>query len=148
MKKQQFSTKITLGICAVLNVALILLLVTLPWVWQWLVWFFDREREYFSVTLAFIYPVCVLGEIAVAMMTALLVRVLHGQVFTQCSVRLIAGIAWCCLAACPLFAAVGYWYCSMFVPAFAAAFVGLSVRVVVNVIGQATEIKAENDLTV
>ncbi len=148
MGKRQISAKITLGICAVLGVVLILLLITLPWVWQWLIWFFDREKEYFAVTLAFVYPVCVLAEAAVAMMTALLVRVLCGQVFSRISVRLIGGIAGCCFAACPLLCAVGYWYCSMFVVAFAAAFVGFALSVVKNVIGQATEIKAENDLTV
>lgn len=148
MRKKQISTKITLAICVMLNVAAILLLFTLPWVWQWLICFFDREREYFPVTLALMYPICVLGEFAFVMMTVLLVRVLRGQVFTRSSVRLISGIAWCCFAACLLFAAVGYWYCSMFVPAFAAAFVGFALCVVKNVIGQATEIKAENDLTV
>ena len=100
------------------------------------------------MTLGFLYPVCLLGDCVAVMMILLLMRVLNGKVFTPGSVALLRAISWCCILAAPLFAAVGYWYCSMLVPAFAAAFLGLVVRVVKNVIDQATVIKAENDLTV
>ena len=47
-----------------------------------------------------------------------------------------------------LFVVLGYYFKLAVVVAVAAIFLGLCLRVVKNVIEKATEIKAENDLTV
>ncbi|MBR5012032.1 MAG: DUF2975 domain-containing protein [Clostridia bacterium] len=78
----------------------------------------------------------------------LLVRVKSGEVFTKKSVALIRGVSWCCIILGLIFAALGIYFYISFIVAFAAIFLGLCIRVVKNVIEQATEIKQENDLTV
>lgn len=78
----------------------------------------------------------------------LLNRVKKGLVFTAGSVALIRGVSWCCMFLCAIFCGLGVYFQLAFIVGFAAIFLGLCIRVVKNVIEQATEIKQENDLTV
>lgn len=78
----------------------------------------------------------------------LLKNVRESKVFTAKSVGLIRGVSWCCIVLCLAFAALGYFFYLSFVVAFLALFLGFALRVVKNVIEEATEIKSENDLTV
>ena len=82
------------------------------------------------------------------MMFFLLLRVKKGLVFTKESVSLIRGVSWAAVACGVLFASVGYMFYVVFAVAAAMLFLGLCVRVVKNVVEEATEIKSENDLTV
>lgn len=79
---------------------------------------------------------------------AILVRVKGGKVFTQVTVALIRGVSWCCFLLCLFFGVLGIYFQLSFFVAFLAVFLGLCLRVVKNVIEEATEIKNENDLTV
>jgi len=79
---------------------------------------------------------------------ALLLRVRKGEVFTAKSVALIRGVSWCCYLLCAAFCGLGIYFQLAFIVAFAALFLGTCLRVVKNVIEEATEIKSENDLTV
>lgn len=92
-----------------------------------------------------ILAICMLADIMIFM---LLKRVRDGKVFSEKSVCLIRYISWCCFLIGLLFIVPGYYFTLAFVVAFAAMFLGLCVRVVKNVIEEATEIKSENDLTV
>lgn len=78
----------------------------------------------------------------------LLRRVQKSKVFTVISVSLIRGISWCCFGLCCIFLAIGLYFQLSFILAFFAAFLGMCLRVVKNVIEEATIIKSENDLTV
>ena len=78
----------------------------------------------------------------------LLVRVNAGKVFTSRSVDYIRGVSWCCFALSATFCAMGIYFNLAFVVALAGVFLGLCLRVVKNVIEEATIIKSENDLTV
>ena len=79
---------------------------------------------------------------------SILIRVKGGKVFSSATVALIRGVSWCCFLLCLFFGILGYYFqLSLFV-AFLAIFLGLCLRVVKNVIEEATEIKQENDLTV
>ena len=86
--------------------------------------------------------------LADGLMLALLLRVRRGLVFTAKSVALIRGVSWCCLLLCAAFCGLGRWFQLAFLVAFAAVFLGACLRVVKNVIEEATEIKSEHDLTV
>ncbi len=86
--------------------------------------------------------------IADIMLFFLLLRVKKGKVFTDISVSLIRGIAWCCMILCPIFAALGIYFQLALIVAFAGLFLGICMRVIKNVIEEATRIKSENDLTV
>lgn len=78
----------------------------------------------------------------------LLQRVRRGQVFTPTSVSLIRGVSWCCFLLCGVFCGLGFYFQLAFIVAIMAVFLGLCLRVVKNVIEEATHIKSENDLTV
>ena len=79
----------------------------------------------------------------------LLLRVKAGNVFTPESVSLIRGISWGCYLVAGVFCGLSIYFTFVaLLVAFVAAFLGLCIRVVKNVIEEATEIKHENDLTV
>ena len=99
--------------------------------------------------------ILVLGYLAVFFMAAvgtanlfLLLRVRAGQVFTDKTVALIRLISWCCFPLAVIFGVLGVWFTVSIGVAFMAFFVGVCLRVVKNVIEEATAIKKENDLTV
>ena len=86
--------------------------------------------------------------LADVLLVALLYRVRSGRVFTSFSVALIRAISWCAIALGAIFAVLTYYFTLASIVAFAGIFLGLCLRVVKNVIEEATEIKAENDFTV
>ena len=79
---------------------------------------------------------------------SILIRVKGGKVFSSATVALLRGVSWCCFLLCLFFGILGYYFQLSFFVAFLAIFLGLCLRVVKNVIEEATEIKQENDLTV
>ena len=91
-----------------------------------------------------------IGIMAIAdvLLFILLQRVRKSLVFTDKSVALIRGISWCAVALGSLFFALGFYFLIAFSIAFACVFLGICLRVVKNVIEQATQIKAENDFTI
>lgn len=94
------------------------------------------------------YSIFVIVMTADILIFSLLLRVRSGGVFTDKTVALIRGIAWCCFLLSAALFGIGLYFKSAFIGAFAAAFLGLCIRVVKNVIEQANKIKSENDLTV
>ena len=105
----------------------------------------DPER---ILCLVLAYGILGVTILAVIMMFLLLTRVYQGMVFTARSVGYIRGVSWCCFLLCLFFGILGKYFQLSIVVALAAVFLGLSLRVVKNVIEEATEIKMENDLTV
>ena len=100
------------------------------------------------VILGIGYGVLALAALTDGLLFALLLRVRKEAVFTAESVALLRGISWCCVAAGVLFVWLGFYFLISYAVAFVALLVGLCLRVVKNVIAEATEIKSENDLTV
>ncbi len=94
------------------------------------------------------YLLIVVVMAADIMLFILLLRVRKGLVFTPQSTELIRGIAWSCFLLGAVFLCLGVYFTLAFIPAFAAMFLGLCLRVTKNVLEEATEIKSENDLTV
>ena len=86
------------------------------------------------------------------MISYLLLRVLFNIrkniVFDRRNVKYTRYISWCCFVVCAAFFALGFFIRFSFVISFAAAFIGLIVRVVKNLLNEAVDIKEENDLTV
>ncbi len=98
--------------------------------------------------LCLAYGILAILILANSLLFSLLLRVRAGLVFTEKSVALIRGVAWCCLLLSIVFGLLGIYFQLSFIVAFAAIFLGICLRVVKNVIEEATEIKSENDLTV
>lgn len=78
----------------------------------------------------------------------LLFNIRKNVVFDRKNVKYVRYISWCCFAVCAAFFALGFFIPFSFVISFAAAFIGLVVRVAKNLLNEAVDIKEENDLTV
>ena len=94
------------------------------------------------------YCVLALAMLADYLLFRLLLLVRAGEVFTARSVALIRGVSWCAIAVSLLFLLMARYYLIALALAFTAVLLGLCLRVVKNVIEEATAIKVENDLTV
>ncbi len=101
-----------------------------------------------ALVLVAVYAVIAIAMLADGLLFTLLLRVRGGKVFSAVSVALIRGISWCSAAVGVIFIGLGFYFPLCFIIAVAALFLALCVRVVKNVIEEATEIKSENDLTV
>lgn len=95
-----------------------------------------------------IYLGVAIAYLADGAMLVLLHRVRRELVFTDPSVTCLRILSWCCLGEAACFFFVGYYFRFSFAVAFAAFFIGIALRVVKNVIEEATAIKAENDFTI
>jgi len=101
-------------------------------------------------TAILILAYCLIAAAAAAdsLLFLLLIRVLKGLVFTKRSIAYIRGVSWCAILVGIIFALLGIWFQISFIVGFAAFFLALCLRVVKNVIEEATDIKSENDLTI
>lgn len=95
-----------------------------------------------------IYAGIAIAYLADGAMLVLLNRVRHEQVFTDRSVACLRLLSWCCIGEAVCFFFVGYYFRFSYAVSFAAFFIGIALRVVKNVIEEATAIKAENDFTI
>lgn len=95
-----------------------------------------------------IYTGIAIAYLADGAMLVLLHRVRREQVFTDHSVACLRILSWCCLSEAACFFFVGFFFRFSFAVSFAAFFIGVALRVVKNVIEEATAIKAENDFTI
>ena len=93
------------------------------------------------------YCVVLFAMLADYLLFRLLLLVRAGEVFTARAVSLIRGVSWCAIAISLLFLLATPYFLIALALAFTAALLGLCLRVVKNVIEEATAIKAENDLT-
>ncbi|MBQ2687705.1 MAG: DUF2975 domain-containing protein [Clostridia bacterium] len=101
-----------------------------------------------ALVLVMAYLMLAVLMLADIFMVLLLLRVKKGLVFTEKSIIFIRAISWCCFAIALVFCVLGIYFQLSFILAFFAIFLGISLRVVKNVIEEATLIKSENDLTV
>ena len=108
----------------------------------------DITAEGRAFVLFLAYMILAVVTAADVMLFVLLLRVRKGMVFTLASTELVRGISWCCFLLGAVFAALGVYFQLAIILAFAAVFLGICLRVVKNVLEEATEIKEENDLTV
>ena len=102
-----------------------------------------------NIVLGLAYVALVFIVVIDVLLFVLLLRVKAGKVFTNESIALIRGVSWGCYLVAGVFCGLAYYFTFVaLMVAFVAAFLGLCLRVVKNVIEEATEIKNENDLTV
>lgn len=95
-----------------------------------------------------IYVGIAIAYLADGAMLVLLNRVRREQVFTDRSVLCLRILSWCCIGEAVCFFLVGYYFRFSYAVSFAAFFIGAALRVVKNVVEEATAIKAENDFTI
>ncbi len=154
----QKSTKLTLALtfifCALLGV---LMFAAYPF----LIWFLGRQRMAdIKVLLCAFYSCCPAAWIALLSIIKLLKNIMKEEIFTYANVRSMRILSWCCafvatvglvfgLLSLPVFRFVsGLLYLTFFIISLCAAFIMLLLRVLINVMARATEIKNENELTI
>ena len=98
--------------------------------------------------LATIYAGTVPGLAALVSLDRLLANLKKKDVFIEKNVKYLRVISWCSFAVSAILFLSGFYYLLFLVVAIAAAFFGLILRVVKNVIEQAVAIKDENDFTI
>jgi len=93
--------------------------------------------------------------VADVLLIRLLGNIRRAEIFTASAVSKLRGISWCCFAECLILVGGGIHFYRVFIMphaflviAFAAAFLGIVLRVVKNVIEEAVAIKCENDYTI
>ena len=98
--------------------------------------------------LVTIYACTVPGLIALFSLDRLLANIKKKDVFIAKNVKHLRMISWCSFAVSFILFVSGFYYILFLLIAIAAAFFGLILRVVKNVIEQAVVIKNENDFTI
>ncbi len=152
---RKLSVYISIVLTAALFIAVVVLAFFMPGILKYLLSLPDHSGRMlnlapFQQTIVYIaaYAVLVLMAVALGMLFALLLLVQRKKVFTVPAVELIRYISWCLIIMGIIM--VSLTFCSL-LPLFVGTvliFVGLTVRVVKNVIEEAVYLKEENDLTV
>ncbi len=120
-----------------------------PWLVRWLVGFSRADLAGWEpLFLSTIY----IGSLAAAWLLLNLYRLLQqiakNQVFVPENVELLRQISWSCFAGAVVCLASAFYYIPWTAVAVAAAFMGLIVRVVRNVVAQAVALQHEVDFTI
>ncbi len=95
-----------------------------------------------------LYLSAMLGIVALWQLRALLNRFAKQQVFVNENASCFRKIAWCCFGVALLWFALTFWRFLAFFVAFIAAFAGLLLRVMKNMLEAAIALREENDYTI
>ena len=148
---KQLSVTISLVLTAAFFAVLAAAAVFLPsYIREWVIPASSRTIMAGDAVLILVsaYLAIAIAMLADVLLFRLLTVVRAGEVFGEKSVALIRGVSWCAILIGIVFLVMVYYFLISFVLSFAAVLVGLCLRVVKNVIEEASEIKSENDLTV
>lgn len=121
--------------------------VTTPWLVNGYVDYMDKRASVAQPLMVTLLGACVVALVALFCLDRLLTNIRKSQVFIQENVALLRRISWCCFGVA-LILLVSFYYLFFLVAGVAAAFIGLVLRVVKNVIEEAIILKNENDLTI
>ena len=108
----------------------------------------DAAAALRTPTIVFVYIALVPAFIAAVALARLLGNISKDKVFIKQNVTLLRVIYLSCFADAAVFFGFGFFYILSFCLAFVALFIGVMLRVVMNLIAQAVDIKAENDYTI
>ena len=149
------SGKITLWISRVLVWLVIALLIaltfTIPKITDYYIEHLAHIANAASLrtpTIVFIYASLVPAFIAIIALAAMLRNISKDNIFIRLNVDLLRAIHLACFAEAIIFFVFGFWYNLAFILSFAALFIGIMLRVVMNLMAHATDIKDENDYTI
>jgi len=137
-------------ICVVAFSAILIgIALSAPWLMRWIM---DFSRADLAGKEACFLLTIYAGSIPAAVLLYSLYQLLHhiekGQVFIAVNVEYLRKISWSSFVGAVIcLASIPYYFPWTFV-AVAAAFMGLIVRVVKNVVAQAVELKTESELTI
>ena len=107
-----------------------------------------KDQDIITPLLATIYACAVPGLVALFALDRLLANIKAKEVFIEKNVKHLRLISWCSFTVSIILFVSGFYYLLFLIMAIAAAFFGLILRVVKNVIEHAVMIKNENDFTI
>ena len=155
MWNRKRSVTLSLVVCFIFAVILTAGLFLGPWaVKMWFGFFRDWSedsaamQDMLTLFNACFYPCAVFAYVTLYSLIKLLFNIRKDEIFIMPNVRYLRRISWCCFAVALITLIGGLFYIPFLFVAVAAAFVGLMLRVVKNVMENAVEIKAENELTI
>ena len=155
MWNQKRSATLSVIVCFVFTAILTAGLFFGPWaVKMWFVtfrgWDGDSVAMHNMLTLfaSCYYPCAIFAYITLYSLIRLLFNIKKDRIFIHNNVKYLRHISWCCFAVALITLVAGVLYIPFGVVAVAAAFMGLMLRVVKNVMQSAVAIRMENELTI
>ncbi len=155
MYRNKISVKVSIAVCIILSVVLGILVFFAPFLFElYLTAFrgFAPEGEALAmikkVFMLVFYPCGIFAAIILTALLGLLNNIKAGDVFTLKNAKYLRIVSLCCFAISVITLVGGFFYMPFLVVTFAAAFVGLLLRVLKNVMQAAAEMREENDLTI
>lgn len=94
------------------------------------------------------YPCAAFAYITLYSLIKLLFNIKKDEIFINANVKYLRRISWCCFAVAVITLVGGVFYIPFLFVAVAAAFVGLMLRIVKNVMQNAVAIREENEFTI
>jgi len=137
-------------ICVFLFMALLLTCMILaPRLVDWLIWMSIQARTAGkALFLATIYTGCVPAAALLVSLYILLHRIDTKRVFMKENIACLRHISWCCFAGAVICLVSALYYVPWLAIGVAAAFMGLIVRVVKNVVAKAVSLQDDADFTI
>ncbi|MBP5606432.1 MAG: DUF2975 domain-containing protein [Ruminiclostridium sp.] len=123
------------------------LLFLIPIITQWYDLVSGKEPIMIVLDIAF-YLSDIFVIIALWELNILLKNISAQELFTDRNTKCVRIISWCCFGVSAVFACLAFWRLLALLVAFIAAFVGVILRVVKNMLAAAAELREENDYTI
>ena len=105
----------------------------------------DGRRAFF---LATVYVGCLPAAVLLVLLYVLLHRIGAGKVFVSENTECLRRISWCCFAGALISLASSFYWIAWFAVGVSAAFMGLIVRVIKNVVAKAVSLQDDADYTI
>ena len=155
MWNRKHSVSLSIVVCFVFLALLTISLFAGPWfVKFWFTVYRGWEENGAAIkdmSMLFIYcfyPCAVFAYITLYSLLRLLFNIKKDEIFINANVKYLRLISWCCFVVAIITFVGGVFYVPFLLIAVAAAFVGLMLRIVKNIMQNAVEINEENELTI
>ena len=155
MLNRKNSVTLSLVVCYVICAVLTIGLFLGPWAVK--MWFCVYRgwngqsvpmEQMLTLFKACFYPCAVIAYVTLYSLIRLLLNIKRDEIFIKENVQYLRRISWCCFVVALITGVGGLQYLPFLFVTIAAAFIGLMLRVVKNVVDSAIKIKTENELTI
>lgn len=155
MWNRKRSVTLSIVVCLMFVGVLTALLFLAPWLIN--VWFTVYRgwkengaaiQDVSTLFIACFYPCALFAYVTLYSLLRVLFNIKKEDIFVSSNVKYLRRISWCCFAVAIITLVGGFFYVPFLLIAVAAAFMGLMLRIIKNVMQNAVEINEENELTI
>lgn len=147
----KWTSENSLKLSRILTTAVLVLacgiLFLIPIITQWYDDVSGKEPIMPVLTVCF-YLCDIIAILALWELNVLLKNISKQELFTERNTKCVRIISWCLFGVAAVFAGLSFWRLLALLVAVIAAFVGLILRVVKNMLATAAEMREENDYTI